>query len=437
MRRSFLVLFALAASMLAVPATSLAASADFTHGVASGDVTQSSAVLWTRAIPIGPAVNVTVDVWEEADCLSGQKVYKSKVKSVSRLARLHDQDRRCRARPRHRVLLSVPSRRRRRSARSATSRRHRQRIPLRTSTSPTTVTRTAPAAPRDRSTARSPRWPRRKAPTATSTLPTATTSTATHITGPGPAMTLAEYRAAYKEALDVPEPDLTSCVQGFGQYALMDDHEVQNDYDGQTVRPGPLRSRASGVPRVPRRSARPACSTTPPARVTRSTGRSSGAGRRGVQFSTRVPAAAPTFRRSAAATWDRHCRRRSGRRSRSACSWHRPYRRPARRRSTTRPDSARAGPEGRVQERPSGSTAKLKLIQNEYAIQQFHALPYDRWEGYAAERNEIIDFIGDNNLHDVVNSNVVFMTTDHHATIQNEVFKDRFTRSRPREVRSS
>ena len=80
MRRSFLVLFALAASMLAVPATSLAASADFTHGVASGDVTQSSAVLWTRAVPIGPAVNVTVDVWDEADCLSGQKVYKSKVK---------------------------------------------------------------------------------------------------------------------------------------------------------------------------------------------------------------------------------------------------------------------------------------------------------------------------------------------------------------------
>ena len=32
------------------------------------------------------------------------------------------------------------------------------------------------------------------------------------------------------------------------------------------------------------------------------------------------------------------------------------------------------------------SSATFKVIFNEVPIQQFYALPYDRWEGYAAER---------------------------------------------------
>lgn len=64
---------------------------------------------------------------------------------------------------------------------------------------------------------------------------------------------------------------------------------------------------------------------------------------------------------------------------------------------------------------------KFKFIANEYPIQQFWALPYDRWEGYAAERNELLNFIKDNGIN-----NVVFLTTDTHATIQNQVFRDRF-----------
>jgi len=67
------------------------------------------------------------------------------------------------------------------------------------------------------------------------------------------------------------------------------------------------------------------------------------------------------------------------------------------------------------------STAKFKFIANEYPIQQFWGLPYDRWEGYAAERNELLNFIKDNDI-----KNVVFLTTDTHATIQNQVFRDRF-----------
>jgi len=62
------------------------------------------------------------------------------------------------------------------------------------------------------------------------------------------------------------------------------------------------------------------------------------------------------------------------------------------------------------------SDATFKFIVNEVPIQQFFALPYDRWEGYGAERTEILDFIHDNGVE-----NVVFLTTDTHANFINEV----------------
>jgi alkaline phosphatase D len=58
------------------------------------------------------------------------------------------------------------------------------------------------------------------------------------------------------------------------------------------------------------------------------------------------------------------------------------------------------------------STAKFKFIVNEVAISELVLLPYDRWEGYAAERREILDFLKDNNI-----KNVIFLTTDLHAAI--------------------
>lgn len=74
----------------------------------------------------------------------------------------------------------------------------------------------------------------------------------------------------------------------------------------------------------------------------------------------------------------------------------------------------------------TNSTAKYKLILNQVAIQQFFAFPYDRWEGYAAERKEILNFIRVNNIE-----NVIFLTTDQHANIMNEVFIDRFSDPTP------
>jgi alkaline phosphatase D len=58
------------------------------------------------------------------------------------------------------------------------------------------------------------------------------------------------------------------------------------------------------------------------------------------------------------------------------------------------------------------STAKFKFIVNEVAISELVLLPYDRWEGYAAERQEILDFLKENDI-----KNVIFLTTDLHAAI--------------------
>ena len=61
------------------------------------------------------------------------------------------------------------------------------------------------------------------------------------------------------------------------------------------------------------------------------------------------------------------------------------------------------------------STATWKVIVNEVPIQQYYALPYDRWEGYAAERDRLLRFLQANVR------NAVFLTTDTHGNLINEV----------------
>jgi len=63
----------------------------------------------------------------------------------------------------------------------------------------------------------------------------------------------------------------------------------------------------------------------------------------------------------------------------------------------------------------NASTATWKVVVNEVPIQQFYALPYDRWEGYAAERERLLRFLQGNV------KNVVFLTTDTHGNLVNEV----------------
>jgi alkaline phosphatase D len=59
------------------------------------------------------------------------------------------------------------------------------------------------------------------------------------------------------------------------------------------------------------------------------------------------------------------------------------------------------------------SNARFKIVMNEMPIQQYYVLPYDRWEGYEAERQQVLRA-----LQNV--ENLVFLTTDVHATLVND-----------------
>jgi hypothetical protein len=72
------------------------------------------------------------------------------------------------------------------------------------------------------------------------------------------------------------------------------------------------------------------------------------------------------------------------------------------------------------------STAKFKFVINEFPIQQFYVLPFDRWEGYGGERAELLNFIRTNNIE-----NVAFLTTDTHANLVTQVSVDRYTNPTP------
>lgn len=60
------------------------------------------------------------------------------------------------------------------------------------------------------------------------------------------------------------------------------------------------------------------------------------------------------------------------------------------------------------------SSATFKVIVNEVPLLQFYALPYDRWEGYEAERTKLLGA-----LRGV--KNVVVLTTDTHANLIGEI----------------
>ena len=60
------------------------------------------------------------------------------------------------------------------------------------------------------------------------------------------------------------------------------------------------------------------------------------------------------------------------------------------------------------------STATFKFVMNGPLISSLLFVPYDRWDGYTAERTDLIDHITTNSI-----DNVVFLSTDIHAAIYN------------------
>jgi len=73
------------------------------------------------------------------------------------------------------------------------------------------------------------------------------------------------------------------------------------------------------------------------------------------------------------------------------------------------------------------STARFKVIMNELPIQQIYVKTYDRWEGFEADRQRVL-----NGLKGV--KNVIFLSTDVHATLVNDV---RFQTFEPGGVKDS
>ncbi len=62
------------------------------------------------------------------------------------------------------------------------------------------------------------------------------------------------------------------------------------------------------------------------------------------------------------------------------------------------------------------SNAKWKVVMNEDPIQQFYGLPFDRWEGYAHERLQLLNALQSRDV-----DHLVFLTTDTHAAFANVV----------------
>jgi alkaline phosphatase D len=241
---------------------------------------------------------------------------------------------------------------------------------------------------------------------------------------PSPAVTLNDYHAAYR--VNRTYPNLTSLLASTSTYALPDDHEVFNNYVGQTVDPARY---TAGIT---------AFRDYMPVRDT------------GLPFDATC-AGQPMFK---VFQWgslvdvivldERSCRSAD---VAAVCAGDLAPTLPTLIRgqfdlpgspppgclsAINDPSRTLLGPVQKqaLKDALLNSTAKFKFVLNEVPIEQFWALPYDRWEGYAGERSEILDFIRDPDGNPATNDSidgVIFLTTDIHATLINGVVKDRFT----------
>jgi alkaline phosphatase D len=72
-----------------------------------------------------------------------------------------------------------------------------------------------------------------------------------------------------------------------------------------------------------------------------------------------------------------------------------------------------------LQQGLSDSDALFKFVITGEPIQELFVQPYDRWEGYTAERRLLLEFIRDEQIE-----NVIFLTTDLHGNLINDVSPD-------------
>ena len=219
------------------------------------------------------------------------------------------------------------------------------------------------------------------------------------------ARTLAQKWAKYRLGLALPA--LRRLRASAALYSHWDDHEFVNDFSPPEHGGAIYGAGAQGVPRL-RARVRGRAGPLPDVPL----GEAPGA---------LLPRRAllPERRRRrlpVTATSPRPCPRRCATRSRRS---HRRCRNPVPPACLALTDPTRtmlgAASTPRSRGRSQRSTATWKVVVNEVPIQQYYALPYDRWEGYAAERERLLRFLQANAR------NVVFLTTDSHANFVNEV----------------
>ncbi len=242
---------------------------------------------------------------------------------------------------------------------------------------------------------------------------------------PAPATSLAEYRQTYRVNREL--RPLAALLASTAIYATWDDHEVINDFDGQTVEPGRFETGRQAffeyMPLDPDAVIKdPACPADPIFRRFRwgsevdlilldtRTCRSADA-QAACPFFAGIPDLAPTLPGDVRAEF--------GLPRSPAASCLEAINDPSRTLLGARQKEA-------FKRALLRSTARFKFVMTPVPIQQFFALPYDRWEGYAAERSEILNFIRDHNI-----TGVVFLAADMHANLVNEVFLDLFADPEP------
>jgi alkaline phosphatase D len=234
------------------------------------------------------------------------------------------------------------------------------------------------------------------------------------------AQTLDDYRGLYKSARDVPA--LKELAQSTSMYAIWDDHEVQNDWDGETVPRAVLEiGRKAFHEYMPMWDSPllqdPDCATAPLFRAF-SWGREAdlfildtrscrSASVEAICLGDLAPTMPKTLRPffQLAADPPLGCLDAIKKPSRTML--------------------------GRVQKTAlklalAASRARFKIVITPEPIQQLWVLPYDSWEGYQAERLEILNYIRDRGIE-----NVLFLTTDGHQNVMNDVFVDKFTDPTP------
>jgi alkaline phosphatase D len=240
------------------------------------------------------------------------------------------------------------------------------------------------------------------------------------LAGMGPAVTLDEYRETWK--VNRGFQALTDLLKDTSIFSIWDDHEVVNDYDGQTVDPARYAAgRQAYFEYLPTIDAGlltdPVCAGDPLFKV--------------FHWGELVDLIILDERSCRSADVEAACAGDlaptlpTGLRSLAGLS---PAPPPGCLDAIFDPSRTYLGPVQKQAFKDTllASTAKFKFVVNEIPIQQLWVLPYDRWEGYGAERNEVLDFIRDNGIE-----NVLFLTTDIHANVINDVFIDAFTDPTP------